>query len=67
VALDRAETVALNVSIKTPAGEFKNCVKMEETTPLEPGVKEYKLYAPGVGCVQDGDLKLVKYGKVSKK
>ncbi len=64
VAEDRAEIIALGVSIKTPAGQFKNCVKMEETTPLEPNVKEYKVYAPGVGCVQDGDLKLVKYGKV---
>ena len=64
VAEDRAEIIALGVSIKTPAGQFRNCVKMEETTPLEPNVKEYKVYAPGVGCVQDGDLKLVKYGKV---
>lgn len=63
-ALDRAEIVALGVTVKTPAGEFKNCVKVEETTPLEPKTKEYKVYAPGVGCVQDGDLKLVKYGKV---
>ena len=64
VAEDRAEIVALGVSIKTPAGEFKNCLKTEETTPLEPHTKEYKVYAPGIGCVQDGDLKLVKYGKV---
>jgi hypothetical protein len=64
VAQDRAEIVALGVTIKTPAGEFKNCVKMEETTPVEPKTKEYKVYAPGVGLVQDGDLKLVKYGKV---
>ncbi len=64
IAEDRAEIIALGVSIKTPAGEFKNCVKIEETTPLEPKTKEYKVYAPGVGCVQDGDLKLAKYGKV---
>lgn len=64
VAEDRAEIIALDVSVKTPAGEFKKCVKIEETTPLEPKTKEYKVYAPGVGCVQDGDLKLVKYGKV---
>jgi hypothetical protein len=64
VAEDRAEIIGMGVSIKTPAGQFKNCVKMEETTPLEPSVKEYKVYAPGVGCVQDGDLKLVKYGKI---
>jgi len=49
--------------VKTPAGEFKNCLKVEETTPLEPNTKEYKYYAPGVGLVREGDLKLVKYGK----
>ena len=63
VAMDRAEIVSLNTTVNTPAGEFKNCLKMEETTPLEPGVKEYKYYATGVGLVQDGDLKLVRYGK----
>ena len=64
VALDRAEIIGLGVTVKTPAGEFKNCLKVEESTPLEPGKKEYKVYAPGVGLVQDGDLKLVKYGRV---
>ena len=28
---------------------------------LEPGEKEHKHYAPGIGLVQDGSLKLVKY------
>ena len=36
------------------------------STPLEPGEKEYKCYAPGVGLVQDGSLKLVKYGKADE-
>jgi hypothetical protein len=66
VAMDRAEIVSLSETVKTPAGEFKNCLKVEETTPLEPGVKEYKYYAAGVGLVQDGSLKLVKYGKAEK-
>ena len=62
-ALDRAEVVSLFETVKTPAGEYKHCVKIEETTPLEPGTKEYKYYAPGIGLVQDGDLKLVKHQK----
>jgi len=62
VAMDRAENISVSETVKTPAGEFKNCLKVEETTPLEPG-KEYKYYAPGIGLVQDGSLKLVKYGK----
>jgi hypothetical protein len=65
VAMDRAENVSVTETVKTPAGEFKNCLKVEETTPLEPG-KEYKYYAPGIGLVQDGSLKLVKYGKVDE-
>ena len=65
VAMDRAEIVSVSETLKTPAGEFKNCVKTKETTPLEKGT-EYKLYAPGVGLVKDGDLHLVKYGGGAK-
>jgi hypothetical protein len=61
VAMDRAEIVGVSVTFKSPAGEFKNCLKIEETTPLEPGENEHKHYAPGIGLVQDGSLKLVKY------
>jgi hypothetical protein len=62
VAMDRAEIVSVSETFKTPAGEFKNCVKTRETTPLEPDVGE-KIYAPGVGLIQDGGLVLVRYGK----
>ncbi len=63
VAMDRAEIVSLNDTFNTPAGEFKNCLKVEETTPLEPGEKGYKRYVAGIGLIQDGSLKLVRYGK----
>jgi Putative beta-lactamase-inhibitor-like, PepSY-like len=63
-AMDRAEVVELDAVMLTPAGQFKNCLKTEETSPLEPASKEYKHYAPGIGLVQDGSLKLVRYGKV---
>jgi hypothetical protein len=62
VALDRAEIVSVAETMKTPAGEFKNCVKTKETTPLEPDVGS-KHYAPGIGLVQDAGLKLVRHGK----
>lgn len=65
VAMDRAEIVGVSVTFKTPAGEFKNCLKIEETTPLEPGEKEHKHYAPGIGLIQDGSLKLVKYSPLA--
>lgn len=62
VAMDRAEIVGLDATVKCPAGVFEHCLKVEETTPLEAGEKEYKFYAPGIGLVQDGSLKLVRYG-----
>lgn len=65
-AMDRAEIVSATETVKTPAGEFKNCLKFEDTTPLEPKTKEYKYYARGIGLVQDGDVKLVKFGKSEK-
>jgi len=63
VAMDRAEIVGLDETVKTPAGEFSGVLKVAETTPLEPGVRELKYYARGVGLVMDGTLRLVKYGK----
>ena len=61
--MDRAEVVSLNGKLKTPAGNFDLVLKIVETTPLERGAREAKYYAAGVGLLQDGDLKLVKYGK----
>lgn len=60
IAMDRAEIVATDETVITPAGVFHRCVKFEETTPLEPKNKEYKFHAPGVGLVKDGNLVLVK-------
>ena len=62
-AMDRSEIVSLTETVKTPAGEFKNVLKIKETTPLEPGHDEHKRYASGIGLIQDGSLKLVKQGK----
>jgi hypothetical protein len=66
VAMDRAEVVGVNETFKTPAGEFKNCVKTKETTPLEADVG-HKHYAPGIGLVQDAGLVLVRHGMVTAK
>ena len=66
-AMDRAEIISDDVSIKTPAGKFENCIKVGETTGLDPDEKCYKTYAPGVGIIQDEDLLLVRYGKAKDK
>ncbi len=63
VAMDRVRILSTTVTATTPAGVFERCVRLEETTPLEPGVKDYKVFAPGIGIVQDGRLKLVRYGR----
>lgn len=64
VAMDRAEIVSLSETLNTPAGVFKDVLKVVETTPLERGAAEAKYYAPGVGLLQDGSFKLVKYGRL---
>jgi len=66
VAMDRAEIVSDNQFLQTPGARYENCLKTEETTPLEPGVKEYKFYAPGVGLVKDGKLLLTRHGFIEK-
>lgn len=62
-AKDRAEIIADNVTMKTPAGTFKNCIRVKETSPLEPGAICYKTYAPRIGLIQDEGLLLTKYSK----
>jgi hypothetical protein len=64
VAMDRAEITSLSERLSTPAGLFKDVLKVVETSPLERGAAEAKYYAPGVDLLQDGSLKLVKYGKL---
>jgi hypothetical protein len=66
-ALDRAEIVSLTHSLKTPAGEFSNCLRTRESNALHPGEEEFKTCAPGIGLIQDEDLLLVRYGKVGAK
>jgi len=66
VAMDRSVILSMTETVETIAGTFKNCLKIEETTPLEPGNKELKYYAAGIGLVNDANAELVKYGKLDK-
>jgi len=45
------EVVSLLETATVPAGTFNNCLKIKETA--SDGDTEYKLYAPGVGCVEE--------------
>ena len=62
VALDRAEVVSLDETLETPAGSFSNSLKTQEGNALDPGEKEFKTYAPGIGLSQEESLLLTSYG-----
>ena len=59
VAQDYANIVAVGVSVTVPKGTFTDTVVTEEWSPLEPGTKEGKSYAAGVGLLDDDGTKLV--------
>ena len=63
VGMDRIEIRSASAKVVTPAGTFDNCILVEETTPLEKGVKDRKWYAKGIGPVKDAEMVLVSYGK----
>ena len=63
------EVIAVNETVKVPAGTFTGCVKVEEH--LADGTTEYKYYAPGVGVVREvpsnGDEQLISHNGIPKK
>jgi signal transduction histidine kinase len=62
------EVVSMSEDVVTPAGSYKNCVKVKES--LADGTTEYKYYAKGVGVVREvpsvGDVRLISH-KTSRK
>lgn len=58
-AMDRAEHISISETMESPAGRLTNCLKTEESSPLEPGHVSVKMYAPGIGMIRDGALQLV--------
>jgi hypothetical protein len=62
IAMDRARIISTDSTLVTPAGAFRNCLVVEESSPLEPNSREFKIYAPGIGLIKDGELLLTKYG-----
>jgi hypothetical protein len=63
IALDRGEILSMDESVQTPAGRFDRCIKIEETTPLDRKDVGHKIHCPGIGLVQDKDLRLTRYGQ----
>jgi hypothetical protein len=63
------EILSLNETVVTPAGTFKNCIKLKEV--LADGDVEYKYFAKGVGVVRevpaDGDVLLISHATTAAK
>lgn len=55
-AEDAATVLALDATVTIPLGTFTGCLQTEDFTPLEPGHREHKFYAPGIGVVLEVDL-----------
>ena len=51
VAEDMARVVSLNESVTVPYGSFKECLKTQEWTPLDPDFVTEKIYCRGIGEV----------------
>ena len=52
-AEDWGKVVAKNLTVVTQYATFTNCIKTEDWNALEPGIIEYKYYAPGIGFVKE--------------
>jgi hypothetical protein len=56
-AEDRFRILNLSTAVKTPAASSRRGMLIRETTPLEPGVVDHKVYVRGVGSVQEKTVK----------
>lgn len=65
VALDQAEIIEGCLDVEVPAGDFSDCIRTRETTPLEPSAEEFKVYCPAVGLVIDSTLELTEQSTAS--
>lgn len=50
-AEDMAKVLGLAVDVRIGLGDYTDCIQTEEWTPLEPGIREHKFYARGVGVI----------------
>jgi hypothetical protein len=55
-ALDQAKVLSSGTAVHVPYGPFPNTLGTIEHTSLEPGVKERKWYAPGIGEIKSADV-----------
>lgn len=53
--LDQGKVLATNETTTVPAGTFRNVVRTEDTTAVEPDHLANKFYAPGLGSIREFD------------
>jgi hypothetical protein len=64
IALDRSQIVEENVTVDTPAGTHKGCLRVYDSDGLDPSAPpENKLYCHSIGNVVDETLTVTKYGR----
>jgi len=61
VALDKAEILSTDGTVRTRAGRFRDVVSIRETNDLDPTSISIKQYAPGCGFIKDAGLELQSY------
>ena len=52
-AQDRYRILSRHHTVRTPAASSRHALLVRETTPLEPGVVDHKVYVRGVGTVRE--------------
>jgi hypothetical protein len=52
-ALDRYRILNRHTTVQTPAVSSRHAMLIRETTPLEPGVVDHKIYVRGIGTVRE--------------
>ena len=56
-AQDRFKIRNLHTKVHTPAVSSRHAMLIQETTPLEPGVLDHKIYVRGIGTVRERTVK----------
>jgi hypothetical protein len=56
-AEDRYKILNFHTTVRTPAASSRHAMLIRETTPLEPGVLDHKVYVRGIGTVREETVK----------
>jgi hypothetical protein len=56
-AEDQFKVLSLTAHVRTPAASSRHALLTQETTALEPGVLDHKVYVPGIGTVTEKTIK----------